>query len=278
MKKIIYCLLVLLLFIPAVAFAEKVDEKAFSKSLALWKTRCTEYIDTFKALSFGEADTQFISLSPLDALYDDEAVINLEEIIQPMLLRWNESWDEDKLTPDDRKIIAALEQDGLVIRSAEGSAFIMVDGKFLNDLVKPYLSPKMQVFVGLLNNQPPYFISDAACLYSVEEMGVWAVEWEQYLVNKPIDITKEEAKNKYEFFMEYIFFSDMDNTPAFPQYNSGRMEAEWREGLEAVVAKYPDTKTAIMIRQYLEVLKSNNYRLTQAVKKNYLAQIEAMGN
>ena len=64
-------------------------------------------------------------------------------------------------------------------------------------------------------------------------MGTWATQWEQYLKTVPADsFYFIEGKKRYLEFATYILFSDLPNTPAFPDYNNGKMENEWLEELE----------------------------------------------
>ena len=299
MRKVTFCLasclLAMVLLVPAVSAGENealnealvvsdygslggaVDENAFREAINGWVARCNAYVDTFKTLPADKADSLLVSNPPEDVLHSDASLIRLEEVVQPLMMRWSESWDKNNLSDDDRKVIAVLKQYGLLLDSAEGYAFLMMEEKYFNNLLKPYLSQGMQEYLTIQDSQPQYFASDAAGIYSVEKMGGWAVEWERYLSSKPTGMCMGKAKERYEFFMDYILFSTMDNTPAFPRSNGGKMEVSWRNALDAIASQYPDTQTASIITKFLDAIKANNYKLSTTIQNSFTTQISAVG-
>ena len=89
--------------------------------------------------------------------------------------------------------------------------------------------------------------------------------WHYYYVHSIEIVIK--GNERYLEFATYILFSDLPNTPAFPEYNQGKMDDAWMQDLERVAAENPGTKTAGLITEFLEKVKANGNKLAPSTQK-----------
>ena len=253
-----------------------VDEKKFKPALEAWIEHGNALVAEFKALPPNQADRRLIDDNPLRNLQLAAPLERLEKIVRPVLSRWENHWDQAQLSADDRRVVAVLQKYGLKLEAVEGYPFLMVDQVFFENLIKPYLSPAAADYLALKGGQPQIFFADAGCYYSVEEMGDWAAAWENLLAGSPDSAYKETAGDWYRLFMNFILFSELDNTPAFPRYNEGKMEEHWLEGLKTVAARHPGSRTADMVTRFIAAIEADGCTLSPAVKKDFTAEIETV--
>jgi hypothetical protein len=252
-----------------------VDEKAFKAALEAWIKQGNAIIEEYKAMSPDKADKAFMAENSniVRRVSEGEALDKLDEIVEPVQERWSQDWEVDKLSADDRKVVDLLKKYGLLFEATEGSPFLLVDQPFFNNMVKPYLSPAAAEYVTVKNNHPQFFFSDGGCRYSVGEMGGWAVQWEQFINEHPDHKYKNQAEKQYRVFMEFILFSDLPNTPAFPGHEGGKMQQDWIDGLNSVASKHPGTSTAAIVKEFLTAIKSSGYKLQKTTAQKFKDRI-----
>ena len=174
-----------------------------------------------------------------------------------------------------KKKLGVLADYGLLPQMAEGIPFLTVDMNVLRKRISfepPIIA--YTAFRTLLDCQPTVLFADGGCLYSVKEMGTWAVQWEHYLKTVPADsVYFREGKKRYLAFITYSLLSDLPNTPAFPGYNKGRMEKEWVASLKYVASENPGTQTAALITEFLEKIKASDNKLSPSYETTLLHKL-----
>jgi hypothetical protein len=262
---------------PYGSLSKTLDERAFKNALEDWVRQCNHALNEFQQMSDNVADRAFMGKNDtLRKLEEDNGhMARLQRVASPVLLRWQRHGDSDKLRPEDRKVLAVLKQYYIVPESEEGTPFLVFDRAAFNERLVPYLSPALSAYLKVHDSQPQRFFSDAACLYSVKQMGDWAVEWERFIAANQHSQYRDEAQKRYHFFMDYILFSELDNTPAFPRRTRGRMEQSWIGELLTVAVMNTGTRTAAIVNDYLSSLKNNDYKLTKGIKQEFSHAIDA---
>jgi len=262
---------------PYGSLAKALDERTFKSALEDWARQCNHVLDEFRQMSDNVADRAFMGRNDfLKELEEDNGhMARLQRVTSPVLLRWQRHGDSDKLRQDDRKVLSILKEYYIVPESAEGTPFLVFDRAAFNGRLLPYLSSALRAYLKVHDSQPQKFFYDAACRYSVKQMGGWAVEWERFIAANQHSLYRDDAQKRYHFFMAYILFSDLDNTPAFPRHTRGKMEQSWIGELRAVTAMNAGTRTATIVNDYLNALKSNDYKLSKGIKQTFSNAIEA---
>ena len=214
-----------------------------------------------------------------EASYRNEAFFKIARIVEDLVDRWRKTQyknSEVVLNADDQKIINLLAKYGIKPVIIEGIADLEIDVAFFRKRVMINY-PAFTGFVIVLNSQPEILYSEDSCRYSVKEMGTWAVQWEQYLKRHQKDkFFCTEGRKHYLEFVDFILFSELRYTPAFPDYNNYAMESEWMEQLESVAAENPGTETAKLISEFLKKVKANKNKLSPAAKKEISQKMNAL--
>lgn len=254
-----------------------VNEQEFKPALAAWVRQADALVQQFKALPPEKADRLFLEKAPLNETLTGDALERLDAIVRPILDRWGEQdCDIQQLSENERKVVALLEQYGLMFDTAEGWPFLGVNPDFLDNLVKPYLNPTASEYLEAKNAQPEQYFTGDTCLFPVGDMGGYAVVWENFLRDRAVDVYAQDAGKRYRRIMHHILFSDLPAIPAFPASNNGKMESDWIANLQSVVKEHPDSKTANIILEYLTAIKADGYTLSPANKKAFAARIETI--
>ena len=250
-----------------------VDENAFRLKLGQWIADYNKIKRQVLAMPKDKAEEAVLDGTYKDELGGSSSLSSLDDVVRPVLDRWTASWEEDKLTVGDHKVIALLNECGIKFVSAEGDGFLEVDWTYLSTLLLPNPSPETLAYMTTKGGQPDYFFSDGGCFYLLEEMGAWAVEWEKFLSAYPGGQYQQLAGQQYHMFMEHLLFSRVDNTPAFPAWNQGKMEDHWLGGLQAVVANHPGTQTAKIVKDFLAAISKDGLTLSAANEQKFAQRI-----
>ena len=208
-----------------------VDEAALKTALDVWVQNCNTVLSKYEGMESNKAAIEVLAGTDY-ATFTSKDIHAVEDSVIQLLDRWAKTQyvgSQASLSTDDQKIFDVLASYCLIPGIVEGSPFLMADLITLRK--KVIFDPPVAAYtayVNLLDTQPQILFSDGGCRHSVKEMGTWATQWEQYLKTVPADsFYFIEGKKRYLEFATYILFSDLPNTPAFPDYNNGKMENEW---------------------------------------------------
>ena len=255
-----------------------VDEGALKTALDSWVQNCNAVLGQYERMDPGKAAKEVIAWTTYNTFAGLGAV---ENCLTPLLQRWAKTQyfaSPDVLGVNEQKILDVLADYGLMPEIVEGSPIIMADLTALRKRIN--LEPPVAAhtaYVALLDTQPQILFSDRGCRHSVKRMGTWAIQWEQYLKTVPADsFYFTEGKKRYLEFATYILFSDLLNTPAFPDRNNGKMEEHWMESLEDVASNSPGSETAALITEFLKKVKDNDNKLAPSVRKAFSAKLDTL--
>ncbi|MDL2216114.1 hypothetical protein LJB81_00105 [Desulfovibrio sp. OttesenSCG-928-M14] len=257
-----------------------VDEAQFRESLKAWIRLCNRFILKFRDVPREEADILFQKNPSFRNLQDSDELARLDKIVRPVLNRWEEYGGPEKLGSDDRAVGELLEEYGIRFATAEGYPMLLVNQAFFINMLTPYLSQATVSYLAIRANQPDHYFDASACYYSHAEMGDWAVIWERYLNNPAVlkatdsGYVKDAAK-RYKAIMDYLLFSELESTPAFPKPNR-QMQDAWADGLRGIADTYSKTKTANILREFLRTIEPDARMLTPETKATFTAKIAAV--
>lgn len=244
------------------------DTEKFNKALAGWKEYADKAVAQFDGLQEAEAGQLYISeKSPLrlQTLADSEAFTTLEQSSEKLLGRWfNANFDLDRMTAGDQALFATLAEAGIVPTAYEGSPYLRPDRLFFGGKVIKKLGPWFRDYLRLEAVQPEDITDDEMFAYSFDEMGRWAVQWEEYLREHPGNGPDHQSGlEAYHNLMDRLLYSDMCNCPAFekdPQSQGpGVMPEDWRGALAKIAQEHPGTMTSRLINDWLAELAKGNF-------------------
>ncbi len=168
---------------------------------------------------------------------------------------------EDTVT--SRQLTTLLAKHGFALEYSEGNAYADEDMGYWARLFDGALTPAMQKYVGLrATEQAMRFSEDAVLQISWDELAGRAVTWEQFADSYPDFSWQEASRFWYNTYLS-AYLTGMANSRVFS--DSGTLEPGVRASYEHLVARYPLTRTAQLVAQYLTLLKQNGYRQSAAI-------------
>jgi hypothetical protein len=176
-------------------------------------------------------------------------------------------WQDTTLhQPEGKAFMNKLFQNGLRLASTEGMVYIDRETQTLRNYFYDNLSPSTQKFFGqfeLETNQP--MSSDGGFIIPVKEVADRLGFWDAFLTSYPKHLFSDYAANNAKYDL-YFFLIGMDNTPAFG-HGDETLDKEFLEAYKYFIQKYPDSKNAVVIKEYLQLLEKAGYKQTEEVKE-----------
>ena len=252
-----------------------VNENKFKTALGAWVRHCNQLIERFKALPPEKADKLFIEGNTLRDLQHNSPLDSLDQSIHPVLERLMQHYDENKLSANDRKVIALVQQYGVNLGNVEGSIFLEVDEAFFTKMLAPFLSPAASAYLAVKDSQPQNFFYSHGCYYPHGDMGDYAVAWEKFLNSQPAGVYAQDAAKRYQSIMEYLLFGEA-GLAIQPAFYNGKMHEGWLDGLQGIVVSHPQSQSGTIVSEYLAAIKADGYTLTPAVKRAFKGKITAV--
>jgi hypothetical protein len=175
-------------------------------------------------------------------------------------------WADTSLHEKEGKRFASeLKQNGLTLESSEGMIYIDRETKILRDHFFEWLTPPSQKFFNQFEsetNQPES--SDGGFIIPMKDFADRLGFWDTFQASYPSHMYSTYARNNVEYNL-YFFMIGLDNTPAF-SYDDGKLDKEFLEAYKYFIQKYPDVKSAGVMKEYLQLLEKAGYKQTEEVK------------
>jgi len=226
----------------------------------------------------GFIDEHIAGLSEADA---SKLVNGLEQIQQKELPLLESAYFEDAIQeklngaystivagnePQDQELKALLartKNGGYKIETAEGTYFPIIDYSFYKKY-RDYVAPDLKAYIDIMaveSEQVP--AKDAALVITWDEVVQRALKQEQF-INTYKDSSKAAAIS--ELYEKYVLFTlyGLNNTPLF-DYNSKTIKPDAREAYAKAIADTGSSEYLKMLREYMDVLNNNGYKLTDEV-------------
>jgi hypothetical protein len=168
----------------------------------------------------------------------------------------------------DKDVIAyegQLKQNGLKLRSAEGSVFMDSDPEKFSEYFGPYVTDGTKEFLQQYSaelNEP--YQEDAGLTISVPQLGDRLIFWDKFLTKYPDHIFGDHAEDYYRTFSRTML-TGLDNTLAYDM-KSLEWSKEFLDEYQSLVKTYPETQTAKLLSRYLELLSSNDFKYSDKVQ------------
>jgi hypothetical protein len=176
-------------------------------------------------------------------------------------------WDDTTHhQPEGKAFMNKLFQNGLRLTSSEGMVYIGRETQILRNYFYDNLSPSTQKFFDqfeLETNQPES--EDGGFIIPIKDVADRLGFWDAFLVSYPKHLFSDYATNNVKYGL-YFLLTGLDNTPAF-SYDDGTLDKQFLEACKYFIKKYPHSKNAVVINEYLELLEKAGYKQTEQVKE-----------
>ncbi len=185
---------------------------------------------------------------------------------------WNLNGLEDIRDDELKAILDEAVSNGYKVETAEGFFFPVIDYNFY-DLYHQAITLDLSAYLEIMaveSDQTP--VKDAALMISWEEILNRALRQEEFIKEYS---TSTQVKPMKELLKRYVTFAlfGANNTPLF-SYVTEQMTSEAKEAYLGRTWDEEKGSFSTLMKEYLKVLKENNYRLTEEVdeyRKNAVA-------
>ncbi len=170
-----------------------------------------------------------------------------------------------------KKMLEEVRDTGYKVRTAEGMYFPVIDYQFYEKYY-PYLADELKGYYGLMaveSGAPPAV--DAALQITPDELLNRIVAQETYINQYPGSQKRQDVETLYLRYVGFYLFG-INNTPAFA-YDTKVLRSDFKQSYDNFKA-VGDSKFGAAFSPYLEVLKNENYVLTDNVTSEQQKVIE----
>ena len=174
-----------------------------------------------------------------------------------------QSWLQDD--PDAelwvRSTIAPL---GCDLVQSEGNEFLdAASGDLLKNLSER-ISPAMVSFLSIrADEEAECFSDDASLLISWDRLSDRIAKWESFMATNSSFLLMAEAESQYDMYLR-AYLTGMDNSRVF-DFDGDSINPGVLASYRLFLQKYQTTKTAEVVRDYLQELQRENFKHSDAI-------------
>ncbi len=172
----------------------------------------------------------------------------------------------DSVAPEAVAYNKKLHTQGITLGQSEGYVYYQLYPETVGAYFRKGLSPSTKEYFQQFTKETNHpYSEDGGLTLSVKALADRLMFWDRFLTAYPGHVFAVEAKERYNAYL-YSFLMGEDNTPAFNS-ESHKLEQEFSEAYVYVSKKYPGTKTARLINEYLTVLTDNRNTYNDKIRK-----------
>ncbi len=164
-----------------------------------------------------------------------------------------------------KDMLIEIRDQGYRIETTEGMYFPIINYEFYKRYAE-YVTDDVKDYIGIMSkesNEAP--AKDAGLVISWKELVTRALVQEKFIVDYPESKKTEDIKRLYKNYRTFIF-RGLDNTPLF-NYDTKLINDEAKGEYMEVVKKDSKSKLITEIKAFVDILKKNEYKLTDEVEK-----------
>lgn len=220
------------------------------------KMAVDEYKDFFRNSTEQTADSAYVAL-------EDFAVLLTRNIDFNLILLQAGNQDRSKR---DKK--AAADYAGLLyshyftVRHKDGLIYVSPDLWRIQTELKDFLSPRTYAYLAAVQNDTASNGSSEILQFPPKDLAARACFWEDFLLDTTDFLFREEAEQRLDACLEQLVFGSELN-PVFDQ--NGLLNEDYRQAYLQVLNRERHGKLSLVIRDYLKLIKDNDYREGPAV-------------
>ena len=164
-----------------------------------------------------------------------------------------------------KELLTKTKNSGYKVETAEGSFFPIIDYGFYK-IYSAYVTSDMRDYIDIMaveSDKVP--AKDAALVIGWDEVLKRALSQEKFLSTHKDSIKVNEIKQLYDKYFTFTLYGT-DNTPLF-SYNSKTLDPKAQIIYLNAVENAGNSEFLKALGEYLDVIKNNNYKLTNEVEK-----------
>jgi hypothetical protein len=167
-----------------------------------------------------------------------------------------------KISPEDERKFNRL---GYLIRYTDNVPYFVSDPAFLLKNFEPCVSPAMKIFMEeFAKETEKQALSGDELAIEVTELQRRVLFWEDFLLTYPEFLLIDECNATYHFFLS-LYMTGTGKSRAFIG-DELHFNPEYKASYEVVIQNRKNTPTSRFIKDYYDVLKSSNFKMSMDVQ------------
>lgn len=252
------------------SFPDPAEISKLKLTNALQYRRWIERLDPVDLASLDTADTLFTNCLA-DTLSRDSMFVVYNEFLNHLAeiyLENNEKVSDQLGNSPSSEIVSSLKAmfaaHGMVLWASDGSFYLEPQTKLMLQKFGPVLSDAYREFLTIgKREQETRFARDGRILIPADSLITRILNWENFMNRYPGFISIKTVQEKYGQYLG-AYLAGMDNSRAFDK-DTDHLKDSLKESFESFVEKNPESKSALVVKEYLEMLKSTDFNYTDKV-------------
>ncbi|SFG11136.1 protein of unknown function [Desulfotomaculum arcticum] len=174
-----------------------------------------------------------------------------------------------------KELLTKTYNSGYKVETAEGMFFPIIDYGFYKNF-SSYVTPDMKDYIDLMAEESDKVpAKDAALVIGWDEIVKRALNQEHFINTYQDSVKVDEVKQLYKKYVTFTLYG-LNNTPLF-SYDAKILDPEAREVYLNAVADTGDSEFLKTLSGFLDLVKNNNYKLTDEAdqyRKNVINKLD----
>jgi hypothetical protein len=163
-----------------------------------------------------------------------------------------------------KELVRNILADGFTLSSSEGMVYPEIDYPGISAHFGRYASKPVAGYLRIMARETAqHFAEDAALKISLDALGRRIVAIETYLKENPRFVRRNEVRELGQRYLT-AYLIGLNNTPAF-SYQTNRLNNRFYQSYQNTITKFPGSKFAGAVKEYLILLVENNFQKTRPV-------------
>ncbi len=217
--------------------------------------------------------------SKADSLSMDSMFVAFNDFLSMMAGTYLENKDSlqgrkgiDISDEETKQIKEKLSAYGLLLSTAEGDFYLEPDNDYLVQNFSDKISPAYNEFLQIaVSDQKEKFADDATILIPIDSLAKRIRVWEDFMEKFPSFISSGKALDFYSQYLE-TYLTGTDNTKAFDPV-SNKLKDNLKKSFENYIAQNPGRKSALIVKDYYDLLKSTGFQYSEKVDSFILEKV-----
>lgn len=161
---------------------------------------------------------------------------------------------------------------GMMLTTSEGDFYLEPDNDYLIQNFSDKISPAYNEFLQIAaSDQNEKFADDASILIPIDSLAKRITVWEDFKDKYSSFVSIGKAQDYYIQYLE-TYLSGTDNSKAFDP-KSNKLKEDLKISFEKYPVEYPGRKSAAVVKDYYDLLKSSGFLYSEKVDAFILEKV-----
>ena len=209
-------------------------------------------------------DSMFAEFDRFLILISDQYIENNEKVSGQL----NQTTKQDQVNT----LKKLFSSNGLNLYSSEGSFYLEPLQEHLLLQFGPGLSNAWNEYLRLrIIEQQLKFAEDGSIMIPSDSLASRIIQYEKFMTKHPNFVNIQMARDQYNQYLE-AYFTGMDNSKIFDE-KTNLLNDRSKKSFEDFINNYPDNTSSLLVKSYLELLKTTDFNYTDKVDSFLMEKI-----